>query len=247
MQALLEEIGKNIDFSKSHKAKCDMCEDMGFIFKQDEQGYTSAKECECQIKSRKAERERRRLEEHIEKSNLKPLLEKYTFENFNTEHKGAYEIKKRAREFLEDNSWWVIGGNVGCGKTHITTAICGELMRRGKAVYYMNWKAESIKLKTTMTQDSYQQHLDRLCSVEVLYIDDLLKGSIREADIDLLFMIIDARYSRNLKTLISSEKVFEELKKIDEAIQSRIFEMTKPKYWIQVSKLESYRQKARKR
>ena len=239
---ILTRIRANIDFDAEPVYNCDICKDIQWVPKEID-GKVYEVECECQLERRRKEREERLLKKHLEESNLQYVFDKLTFDNYKTDNKGLEEIKKRALEYLDDNSWWVMGGNVGSGKTHITTAICGELMKKGKAVYYMNWKLESIKLKTSMTENSYQEKLNRLCSVEVLYIDDLLKGSISKADIDLLYMIIDARYTRDLQTLISSEKVFDELKNLDEAIQSRIFEKTKPKYWLEVKKLENYRRK----
>lgn len=61
----------------------------------------------------------------------------------------------------------------------------------------------------------------------MLYIDDLFKGKITEADINLVFEILNYRYNNNFKTIISSEYMLTELLKIDEAISSRILEKSR--------------------
>lgn len=61
----------------------------------------------------------------------------------------------------------------------------------------------------------------------MLFIDDFFKDdNPTKADIQNAFEIINARYTNNKTiTLISSERTVDELKQIDEAIASRIFEM----------------------
>ena len=66
----------------------------------------------------------------------------------------------------------------------------------------------------------------------MLYIDDFFKTTPTTADLDKAFQIIDYRKNlsmgnskRRLITIISSEKMLEEIIGIDEAIGSRIFEM----------------------
>ena len=225
IQDILQRIskGQNTNVNVA-EYECSTCRDKGFI-EWEEEGYTYSKECECQIRARERERTKR----HIEESNLKEVLNKMTFESYKANTKINEAIKKRAIKYLDSDSWWYIGGKVGTGKTHITTAICGELIKRGQGVHYMNWKRDSIRLKTSMTEESYA--------------NNLLKGGVTSADKDLLFMIIDARYTRKLKTLISTEKIFTELEQIDEAVASRIKQMTDDEFWIELSKLENYRYK----
>lgn len=69
-----------------------------------------------------------------------------------------------------------------------------------------------------------------LKSVPVLYIDDLFKGAERptQGDLNIAFELLNHRYNNeNLYTIISTEKLLDDLIRIDEAIGSRIAERSK--------------------
>lgn len=56
----------------------------------------------------------------------------------------------------------------------------------------------------------------------MLYIDDFFKGKVSDGDINLAFTLINARYDRRCRTIISSEWSLAEILNLDEAIGSRI-------------------------
>ena len=65
-------------------------------------------------------------------------------------------------------------------------------------------------------------------SVKVLYIDDFLKGTATEADRNIAFDLLNARYIKpSLLTIISSEWTISRVLDWDEAIGSRIAERSK--------------------
>ena len=67
------------------------------------------------------------------------------------------------------------------------------------------------------------------------------------ADINIAFEILNARYQdKDLITIISSEKVIKELLTIDEAIGSRIYEMTGD-YCVQLNNNERMNMRMRER
>ena len=61
----------------------------------------------------------------------------------------------------------------------------------------------------------------------ILVIDDLFKNGAADADVRIIFEILNYRYLNRLPIIISSEMVSFELLDIDEAIGSRIREMCK--------------------
>lgn len=221
---------------------CKKCKNKGVIY-YEKDGYEYFRNCECMKVRRSIER--------IEKSGLKKALGKYTFENYKADEPFQKYIKTKASDFLSDfkDKWFYIGGQVGCGKTHICTAIVGELLNQGKSARYMQWRDDIVKIKANANTDDYNRLIEPFKKVEVLYVDDLFKTEKGKtpttADINIAFEIFNYRYiNDNLITLISSEKTIDELIDIDEAVASRIYEMSR-KYCICINpdKNKNYRLK----
>lgn len=179
----------------------------------------------------------------LRNSGLENLKEKFTFEKFLGDTEGRRTLKEKAIEFANNpNGWFYIGGNVGSGKTHLCTAICFELMKT-KQVKYMPWRDESVRLKAIVNQESeYREEIYKLKNIKILYIDDLFKGKVSEADINLAYEIINFRYNNDLTTIISCEYSDDELMEIDEAIGSRIYQKSKENSY-NITKIENYRLK----
>lgn len=189
-------------------------------------------ECKC--------KEIRRNLNRIERSGLKDMLGECTFDRFNSESEWQKSLKQSALSFISDNygKWFFVGGQVGCGKTHICTALVGELLKSGKSARYMLWRDEAVQLKACVTDDyQYSNLINPLKTVDVLYIDDFFKtarGSDGIAkpptsgDINVAFEILNHRYNnRELVTIISCEHYVDDLINVDESIGSRIYQRTK--------------------
>ena len=205
---------------------CLICKNRGYMTEV-KGGYLVSVECVCMAKRRSIRR--------IERSGMKELLERNTLDNFQTKTKWQSEMKQRAVAFLTDGAkgWFAALGSVGAGKTHLCTAICRELLNTGREVRYMLWRDESMKIKAAANNpDEYERLIYPLKTVSVLYVDDLFKtqrgAEIRQADVNLVFELLNYRYcNKHLTTIISSEKTMDEIMNIDEAIGSRIFERCK--------------------
>lgn len=206
---------------------CKKCGNTGTIIRQ-ESGILYSAECDCMNIRRSMRR--------VRNSGMTDMLVRYTFDNYD-ETEETIDIKRLAKQFIDDEGWWYISGRSGSGKTHICTAICSEIIRRGTEVYYMSWRDESVKLKgSVMDTDYYSERVRKLKTVSVLYIDDFLKAGESDADIRLAFEILNARYNdRKLRTIISSEKDIEYLFDKDEALAGRIYERAK-KYTVKSPK-----------
>lgn len=199
---------------------CANCKNRGHIAVIVE-GYEAMRECSCM--------EIRRSLQRIAKSGLSGSIHECTFDSYVVREEWQRRIKTLAERFTEseDATWFYIGGQVGCGKTHICTAIVGKLLNAGKAAHYMLWRDESVRLKAIVNNDEeYEKVITPLKSIEILYIDDFFKGERGKppttADINLAFELLNYRYNnRNLITIISSERSVEELVDVDEAVGSR--------------------------
>ena len=73
----------------------------------------------------------------------------------------------------------------------------------------------------------YNKMMNRYKSARVLFIDDLFKGKITDSDVNIMFELINHRYFNNLPVIISSECSVGRLLDVDEALGSRLVEMTK--------------------
>ena len=176
-------------------------------------------------------------------SGLSEALDTQTFETFVTKTETQRKIKEAAEKYLERlfedrdsqrRPWFYIGGNPGCGKTHICTAICGEILKKNVGVRYMQWLDVSRKLKASVNDEDFEDEVAEYINVSVLYIDDLLKQkytetpTFTEADIKIAFTILNARYLMNKPTIISSEwDLVNQLLPADEGVFSRVYERCK--------------------
>ena len=119
-------------------------------------------------------------------------------------------------------------GQVGSGKTHLSMAICNELMDRGVSIIYMGYRDAITSIKQNMLDSVYYNKvMNRYKNARVLFVDDLFKGKITDSDINIMFELINHRYFNNLPVIISSECGVDRLLGIDEAWGSRLVEMSK--------------------
>lgn len=206
---------------------CPDCLNRGLSYTVDDEGYLISVPCKCMT----IRNNRRR----IEKSGLSDLLSRYTFKAWRTDEAWQSEILEGAKRYAANpDGWFSVSGKPGTGKTHICTAICGALMRKGYDVRYMLWRDAATTLKANSMGDAaaYSREITPLKTVQVLYIDDFFKtGGKRPPtvmDANLAFEIINARYNaKDLITIVSSERSLDDLMRIDEATASRIYERTK--------------------
>lgn len=197
---------------------CEACNNKGLVYfvRGDE---VVARLCSC--------REKRRAIRAI--NELYKGGERLTINTFEIKFSWQQSIKNKALSFLSENSdkWFFIGGQSGCGKTHICTAIAYELIERTKSVVYMRWVDRLWEIKQSIKMGSYTDEISKYKNCDVLYIDDLFKcgtgDGVSATDLKIAFEIINHRYADRTKiTVISSEYTLGELSKIDEACASRI-------------------------
>ena len=211
---------------------CPKCLNRGFIMTAVEvkagQYETRVHECGCMVVRRNIRR--------LERSGLKDVTGMYTFKKYKTDENWQERIKLAAMDYVTSvknggNGWFFIGGQSGCGKTHICTAIAVQLLKSQMDLRYMVWRDEARKLKAVANSPEYTEMLNEFKQVKVLYIDDFLKsgrdssGNMKptDADVALAFELLNYRNNnRDLLTIISSELTLEEIADIDEAIAGRI-------------------------
>ena len=215
---------------------CDLCKNRGYITKVVDSGlgYWAPVEYECTCKAIRNNIAR------LKKSGLQNN-DHYCFDTYQSAEAWQDQIKQLAMEYVNAQingdgagHWFFIGGVSGAGKSHICTAICKELIFKGKNTRYMLWRDEAVKLKATVNDAAqYENHIQELKTVDVLYIDDFFKcgqsdGGVQRpttGDINLAMEILGYRYNHTDKiTIISSESTLDEIFSVDAAVGGRIGE-----------------------
>lgn len=217
---------------------CKLCNNKGLIFfiRGDE---VVSRVCKCRLQRRAL-----RMMNSICKGGERPTLD-----NYYDREAWQERLKNGVKAYLnsQGGEWLFIGGQSGSGKTHLCTAVCYELIEREKSIVYMRWLDSIREIKDSLKSGSYIDEINKYKKCDVLYIDDLFKGSSREnisdADIKIAFEIINSRYCDKGKiTIVSSEYTLGELSMIDEATASRIKERAgKYIYSIAKDRARNYR------
>lgn len=201
---------------------CKICRNKGYIQHYDEDFNTYMTECECMVKRKSIAR--------LQKSGLGNMIERCTFDSYDVQNSWQKRVKDTALEYIGDTSgsWFYIGGQSGCGKTHICTAISVALINSGKTLKYEVWRNLFHQLQSLQFDNQgYREKLNLLRDVDVLYIDDFMKcldKSKINTELNFAFEIINSRYTTNKPTIISSESDINQLNSLDNAIAGRIVE-----------------------
>lgn len=228
---------------------CVLCHNKGVIYLYDKNsGRAVVRACECMKK--------RRTVRALQRSGLSGAIERCTFSNYKADEEWQKIVKNRALSFIADcdegntnkSRCFFIGGQSGCGKTHICTAMSTQLINAGKDFKYMLWVDEVKKLKARCNEDYFAEIMDKLKKVSVLYIDDLFKkgrGKDGEneqptsADIEIAYEILNYRYiGKGYITIISSERTLADILSVDSALGGRIKEMCGKSFALSIRKDE---------
>lgn len=225
---------------------CPKCKDKGFILENipavDDEGnqrlwptgqpmfIETLKDCVCAKK---------RQSEHLLKfSEITDEFKKMTFGSFKLDgkpdaiknaHQCAVDYYKTFDQIKDQrcNSISLLG-QPGAGKTHLLTALANNLiMKKQISVLYFPFVEGFNDLKDDF--DLLEEKLTKMKRIGVLFIDDLFKGRTFPTDfqIEQMFAVINYRYLNHKPIMVSSEKTVDELCDIDEALGTRIFEMSR--------------------
>lgn len=220
--------------------QCNKCFDTGYILDDNDM----AVKCECY--------EKRMAMQRLRNSGISEELQKKGFKDFDCRGNALLEeAKKKAQAYYQnfvknENNRYnsiIFCGQVGSGKTHLGMAICNNLLNVcNVSVAYMAYRNAITKIKQTVTdKENYYAAIGPFCNSRLLYIDDLLKGRSTEADLNILYELVNYRYMDNKPMVISTEKMPEELIDFDEAVGSRILEMCRGNIVLLKGKELNYR------
>ena len=197
--------------------KCKECRDYGYIRQED----GNFKRCECEVK--------RLAEIRLKAQGFK--AGEMTMEQFNANDEIARRMKEKAQGYIDtypNGSSIAVMGQVGAGKTHLVVGIAQELMNKGHEVTYMPYVDMMTQLRQAIfNAGEYARLMNNLKNTELLVIDDFLKGNILPNDLGIIFELINYRYLNKKQFILSSEKLMDEIVQIDEALGTRISQVTR--------------------
>ncbi|MED4052954.1 ATP-binding protein [Niallia taxi] len=240
------QVGKSVGLENDKRYTCSFCKDKGYYLEQvpdiDEEGnqrkwpngkdkfYETMKDCTCANEKRS---------NHLLKfSEITEEFRKVNFTDFVIEGKDkliqdAYHCAiTYYKNFtgIKNNRINSISllGQPGSGKTHLLIALANNLiMNKQISVQYFPFVEGFNNLKNDFNK--LDEKITKMKRVEVLFIDDLFKGREwpTQFQLEQMFAVINYRYLHHKPIMISSEKTIDELCDIDEALGTRIFEMSK--------------------
>lgn len=170
-------VAKREELLLSHGFPRDYCDPRYVCPLCSDTGYVGNRECVC--------RKEALYRAQAEQSGLGSLLEKQTFDNFSLlyypDREAAKETLEVCRAFAKQGykkgENLLLMGGTGLGKTHLSTAIAGTVMRTGGSVIYES--APSIIEAFRFEQfgrsfnDRSPNRTDRYFGADLLIIDDL--------------------------------------------------------------------------
>lgn len=200
------------------KYDCPICQDWGAI---------NGKICSCY--------KARLIEEQFKLSGISSLAESQSFETFSLDY---YENKEEMGELLEyaknyvddfdkikDNVLFV--GGTGLGKTHLSTAIAGALIKKGYNVVYETAQNVFFDFENDRFLDRFggdEPTATKYLECDLLIIDDLGAENITGFSVSCLYNIINTRLNKKLPIIASTNFSSKEIRgKYHDRITSRLF------------------------
>lgn len=174
----------------------------------------------------------------LESSGMSWLIESQTFDNFElkyysgeayTRMKMILDIAKNYAESFEagKSGSIIMLGNTGLGKTHLSSAMGGVIIKKGNDVYYTGAVEMLGDFETErFGYDRVESNsvTDKYFNCDLLIIDDLGTELINQFSTSCLYNLINSRLIKKKATIINTNFTRDEIrKKYQDRITSRIF------------------------
>ena len=194
-------------------------------------GYIMGKICNC-VKEKYAVYA-------LEASGLGGLAKKQSFESFRvdlydedflqTAEKNLVACQNYAKDFVTENAANLLfTGTTGLGKTHLSTAIAKEVIKKGYYVVYATAQSMISDFSSLRYGMGGEENEDsptaKYFDCDLLIIDDLGTELSTQFSVSVIYNIINTRLNRSLPMIISTNLTSHELRKIySDRITSRLF------------------------
>jgi len=128
----------------------------------------------------------------------------------------------RFAEFYQDQQGLLLYGPNGTGKSFLAAAICNALIEGGHDAHFATFS--QIDAQTSGFKEDRRTYIESLNEYALLVLDDL--GAERKSDYmqELVFTVIDSRYSSGKPVIITTNLSLQDLKNPQTAQQARIYD-----------------------
>lgn len=216
---LLESAGYSEDYIEP-RYECALCHDTG---------YSGGNMCRCFKEALVLAR--------IEASGLGKLVRTQSFDSFSFDYYSDSELETMRHiydaltTFADnfsgtDDPSWLLMGNTGLGKTHMTSSVAMEVIRKGFDVVYMT----AGSLFSVFERQRFGEGRigdgtdDQFYETDLLIIDDLGTETANQFTLSCLYNIINNRMINGKSTIINTNLNREDIRKrYTDRIASRLF------------------------
>lgn len=180
-----------------------------FAEQADKEGWPAARFLSALLEHELAERDRRRIERHVNQARLLPG------KTINTFDFAAVPMLSKAHvnAITAGDSWIGKGGNIllfgppGVGKSHLGAAIGLALVENGYRVLFTRTTDLVQKLQQARRDLALESAIAKLDKFDLLILDDIAYVTKDQAETSVLFELISARYERR-SMLITANQPF---------------------------------------
>ncbi|HUL35913.1 MAG TPA: ATP-binding protein [Candidatus Eisenbacteria bacterium] len=134
----------------------------------------------------------------------------WTDEHVESLKKAKLNLQAFVRDYPAADKGILLMGRAGVGKTHLAVAALKELIQRGHAGLFCDYRELLKEIQASYNPASSTTEmsiLEPVRNVEVLVLDDL--GASKPSDWvrDIIEIVLNARYNRNLTTVITTNYI----------------------------------------
>ncbi len=212
--ALLAAHGYPADYTEV-KYECTKCNDSGFV---------DTHMCDCM--------RQKLVEAGYEASGIAHLLRTQTFASFDLSyydadpaaHRRMTQILGRMKQFADtfvpgQSDSLILFGGTGLGKTHLSSAVAGDVIAKGCDVLYTSavdlisaFELQRFGNRSAGTSDG-ETETERYYDADLLIIDDLGTEVTNQFTTSVLYHLINTRLCRHASTIISTNLNPEEFRR----------------------------------